>query len=198
MQLAKTLSLKRAGAAKALEEKITAELAYLEMAKVRFKVDISDRQELGPEGFDQVEFLISTNVGEDLHPLSKIASGGELSRIMLGIKCILAAADRVELLIFDEVDTGISGRTSLKIGYKLKQLAQDFQVICVTHSAQIASVAQAHYRISKEEEAGRVVCRVQQLDFEGRVTEISRIIGGEAATPAVIATAEELLKQGQL
>ncbi|MCI8331212.1 MAG: DNA repair protein RecN [Clostridiales bacterium] len=197
-RLAKALSLNRAKAAKTLQENIMNELAYLEMNKARFETAIHPKEELGPDGLDEVEFLIATNIGEGMHPLSKIASGGELSRIMLGIKCVLASADAVSLLIFDEIDTGISGRTSLKIGHKLKQLAKDYQVICVTHSAQIASVAQAHYLISKEEKEGRVYGQVKQLDEAGRTEEIARIIGGASITPAVLATAQELLKQGSL
>ena len=198
MRLARSLSMNRAKAAKALQEKIMGELAYLEMNKARFEAALRSKEALGPDGLDEVEFLIATNIGEGMHPLSKIASGGELSRIMLGIKCVLASADAVSLLIFDEIDTGISGRTSLKIGHKLKQLAKDYQVICVTHSAQIASVAQAHYLISKEEKEGRMYGQVKQLDAAGRADEIARIIGGASITPAVLATAKELLKQGSL
>ncbi|MCI8590617.1 MAG: DNA repair protein RecN [Clostridiales bacterium] len=198
MRLAKSLSAQRAKAAKTLQEKIMDELAYLDMNKARFEAALRPKEALGPDGLDEVEFLIATNIGEGMHPLSKIASGGELSRIMLGIKCVLASTDAVSLLIFDEIDTGISGRTSLKIGHKLKQLANDYQVICVTHSAQIASVAHAHYLISKEEREGRMYGHVKQLDMAGRADEIARIIGGAAITPAVLATAKELLKQGSL
>ncbi|MBQ8696581.1 MAG: DNA repair protein RecN [Clostridia bacterium] len=193
MKVGKRLSEVRRSAAAVLEEKICEQLAYLDMTKVRFCVKFDTRDEPAPDGIDQVEFLISANAGEEPPPLAKVASGGELSRVMLALKCVFAEIDTVSLMIFDEIDTGISGKTSVKIGKKLRELSSSYQVMCVTHSAQIASLARNHLLISKEEQDGRVYCHVTALDSEGRINEISRIIGGEVITDTIIATAKELL-----
>ena len=137
--------------------------------------------------------MISTNRGEPPKPLAKIASGGELSRIMLAIKTILAHKDTVGTLIFDEIDTGVSGRASQKIGLKLRAVAEDTQVICVTHSAQIASLAGAPFLIQKVK-GERTYTQVQRLDFDGRARELARIMGGLEITPALLSTAEEMLR----
>ena len=187
------LSAARKDAARILEKKICDQLSYLDMSKVRFCVDFTPCDEPSAHGIDNVEFLISANVGEEPHPLAKVASGGELSRVMLALKCVFAEIDTVSLMIFDEIDTGISGKTSMKIGKKLRELSAFYQVMCVTHSAQIASLAGNHLLISKEEREGRVYCRVDTLDFDGRVAEIARIIGGEVITDTIIASAKELL-----
>lgn len=202
----------RIRAGKQLSDAIMAELAFLDMEKVRFAVsvkplaaeDTAGCDENGmpaafnTRGADRVEFLISTNPGEPLKPLDKIASGGELSRIMLAAKCVTAAGEKITTMIFDEVDTGVSGKTSQKIGMKLKQLGKTgCQVICVTHSAQIAALADAHLFISKKEVGGRVETSVTPLDRSGRIAELSRIIGGIEITDAIRATAEELLDGGQ-
>lgn len=193
----KALTKKRRESAAILEKKICEQLAYLDMNSVRFCVDFDALAEPTATGIDGVEFLISANAGEDAHSLAKVASGGELARVMLAMKCVLAEADGIDLMIFDEVDTGISGKTSLKIGKKLRELSSGAQVMCVTHSAQIASLAASHLKISKHEHEGRVYCQVHPLSYEGRVEEISRIIGGETITPTIIASAEELLRDAQ-
>ncbi len=193
LEAGQKLSAQRKSSARILEGKICEQLSYLDMTKVRFCVEFSPCDEPGHNGIDNVEFLISANAGEDPHPLVKVASGGELSRVMLALKCVFAEIDTVSLMIFDEIDTGISGKTSMKIGKKLRELSSSYQVMCVTHSAQIASLAQNHLLISKDELDGRVYCKVDTLDFDGRVDEISRIIGGEVITDTIIASAKELL-----
>ncbi len=192
----------RTDAAAGLEERIISELAYLDMKGVTFSVEILPVQGgFTPRGADRVEFLISTNKGEPLKPLAKIASGGELSRIMLAIKSVLAEKDFPDTMIFDEVDTGVSGKTSQKIGIKLRALAMSIpddrmaQVICITHSAQIAALADNHYLISKKETDGRVRTSVTPLDKEGRVNEIARIMGGINITDRLRETAREMIDE---
>ena len=201
----------RKAAGETLSRRIMEELAFLDMEKVRFSVSIrplcgdedgenaeDSASRYSARGCDNVEFLISTNPGEPLKPLEKIASGGELSRIMLAAKCVMAASERISTMIFDEVDTGVSGKTSQKIGIKLKELGKSgCQVICVTHSAQIAALADAHLYISKHEIDGRVETSVVPLDEDGRIGELSRIIGGIEITDAIRATAKELLLGGR-
>ncbi|MBQ4289615.1 MAG: DNA repair protein RecN [Clostridia bacterium] len=197
---ASVLTEKRAASGLILAERIQDELRFLDMDKVRFSVSVAPKEgnTFTEDGRDAVEFLISTNPGEPLKPLEKIASGGELSRIMLAAKCVLAASESMRALIFDEVDTGVSGKTSQKIGTKLKQLADSgCQVICVTHSAQIASQADVHLLISKTEEEGRAFTSVRELSFRERVAELARIMGGSELTDTVLAAAEELLVSGQ-
>ncbi|MBR1530785.1 MAG: DNA repair protein RecN, partial [Eubacterium sp.] len=175
-----------------LEKDVCEQLAFLDMPKIKFVVNI-ERGKLSSNGFDSVEFLISTNPGEPPKPLAKIASGGELSRIMLAIKNIIAKNESVETLIFDEIDTGVSGATSRKIGYKLKSVSEHTQVICVTHSAQIASVADTHMLISKDYRNGRTYTSVSRLDYEQRKAELARIMGGIEITDSLLQSAEELL-----
>jgi len=182
-----------------LAEKICKELTYLEMNKVKFRVDINVCKENGKEkltsnGCDSVEFMINTNPGEPFRPLAKIASGGELSRIMLAIKCVLSDAEGIGTVIFDEIDTGVSGKTAQKIGIKLKELSSGPQVICITHSAQVASMADEHYKIVKEVKEGRAETIISTLDYSGRVNELARIMGGVNITEAVIKSAKELLE----
>ena len=204
---AEQLTAARKAAGKTLSVRIMEELRFLDMEKVRFEVGITplsgengdgEVTRFGTRGCDNVEFLISTNPGEPLKPLDKIASGGELSRIMLAAKCVMAASEQISTMIFDEVDTGVSGKTSQKIGIKLKELGKTgCQVICVTHSAQIAALADAHLYISKHEIDGRVETSVVPLDEDGRIGELSRIIGGIEITDAIRATARELLESGR-
>ena len=144
-------------------------------------------------GCDAVEFLISTNPGEPLKPLSKVASGGELSRVMLALKSVLADSDGVQTLIFDEIDTGVSGKTSEKIGIRLSALSRSAQVLCITHSAQIAAYADTHYKIVKTEIDGRAETSVKDLDREERIGELSRIMGGISITDTIRKTADEML-----
>ncbi len=190
---AEALSESRRAVAKKLEKAVCEELKMLDMPKIQFVTDFK-KANLSSTGFDKIEFLISTNVGEPPKPLSKIASGGELSRIMLAIKNVVAAKDSVATLIFDEIDTGVSGKASRKIGYSLKRVGGFTQVLCVTHSAQIASLADSHLLISKKVENERTYTSVTELDFEGRKNELARIMGGLEITDTILKSAEELLK----
>lgn len=180
-------------AAKDLEERIVSELRFLEMEKVRFKISVTPLKEFSANGYDAVSFLVSANSGEPLLPLSKIASGGELSRTMLALKCALADNERTPTLIFDEIDTGISGKTSHKIGIKLSDCAKSCQVICVTHSPQIAAVAKSHFMVSKREIGGRTESDVKKLSYDERIHEIARIIGGATINAQTIAAAKDLV-----
>ena len=191
---AKALSLARSESAKQLENEIKEQLEFLDMPKIKFLVDFKQGN-LSSTGYDKIEFLISTNPGEPPKPLAKIASGGELSRIMLAIKNILASKDTVDTLIFDEVDAGVSGRASRKIGLKLKSVGDVCQVICVTHSAQIASAADNHLLIQKEFKNDKTYTKVIQLDFEQRKRELARIMGGMEITDALLKSAEEMLNE---
>ena len=196
LSLAEKLSSHRRKLADKLEKDVKEQLVFLDMPKIQFKVDF-EKSKLTSNGFDKIEFLISTNPGEPPKPLAKIASGGELSRIMLAIKNIIAKNDRVQTLIFDEIDTGVSGRASTKIGLKLKEVSKSTQVICVTHSAQIASAADTHLLISKHFENDKTYTKVSPLDFEQRKHELARIMGGLEITDNLLQSAEELLNNYQ-
>ena len=196
MGLAKRLSEKRKAAAKLFEKQVCAELVFLDMPSVRFFVH-SETDKPDETGVDRMEFYISTNPGEPPKPIGKIASGGELSRIMLSLKNVIAEGDRVGTLIFDEVDTGVSGRAAQKIGRKLKQASSGRQIICVTHLAQVAAFADTHLLIAKTVQDGRTFTTVQALPQEERVRELARIMGGESITPTVLASARELILQAK-
>ena len=186
------LTESRKKAAKYFAQNTCEQLKYLDMPDVKIDVSI-EKCPYSSLGADKVEFLISTNPGEPLKPLSKIASGGEMSRIMLSIKNVLSNADMVPTLIFDEIDTGISGSAAAKVAYKLKAVSEGKQVICVTHLAQIAAKADTHLKTEKLISGGRASTNVRTLDFEGRKRELARIIGS-AVTPTSLAAAEEMLK----
>lgn len=190
---ASILSEKRKSFCVEFEKQIMQQLAYLDMPGAVFKVDFKTVNP-GSNGIDDVQFLLSANAGQEPKPLSKIASGGELSRIMLAIRCALAESESVSTLIFDEIDTGISGRAAHKVGYKLKQLSSGFQVICVTHLAQIAAGADNHLLIEKRTEEGKTFTLVTNLESDARIKEIARIIGGDIITQATLSSAEELIK----
>lgn len=192
LEKAEALSLIRKNSAKTLSERVCKELCELEMAKTVFEVKISDSI-FSPSGKDDVEFLISTNPGELPKPLSKIASGGELSRIILAIKSVITGSGNGKTLIFDEVDTGVSGKTAQKIGEKLYRMTNSAQVICITHLAQIASLADKHFLIEKSSENGRTRTQITPIDDGGRVNEIARIIGGEVITDLTKENAKEQL-----
>lgn len=194
---AAALSQKRKIAAKGLTKEITETLAFLDMPKVRFEVGMKPTRDFAAYGCDEIEFLIATNAGEPLMPMAKIASGGELARIMLSIKNVLNECDGVNTVIFDEIDTGISGKTSRKVGIKLKEIGRGAQVLCVTHSAQIASLATHHLYISKQEIDGRVQTEVRELDEEGRVAEVARILGGIEVTEVQREAAREMIAEGK-
>lgn len=183
---------KRSSGAKEMSESILEELAQLDMPRVQFSCEFEE-QPLGDDGADRVSFYMSANAGEALKPLSKVASGGELARIMLAMKNVLARQDEIGTLIFDEVDTGVSGRTAQKVAQKLKSVSQHKQVLCVTHLPQLAALADTHMLIAKQERDGRTYTTVTPLDFEGRKRELARIIGGEKITETTLKSAEEML-----
>ncbi len=193
--LAKELSEQRKAASKQFISQVKGELAFLNMPGIAFETEIQ-RVPLYHMGCDKLQFLVSANKGEPPKPMSKIASGGELSRIMLAIKTVLSGKDKVDTLIFDEVDTGISGAAANKVGQKLKQVSQNRQVLCITHLAQIAALADHHFLISKHVEGERTYTQVQGLDFEGRKREVARIIGGDQVTDLQLEMAGEMLKKG--
>lgn len=194
---AKKLSEIRIEAGKKFSADVERELAFLDMPSVKFIVNDSVG-ELYENGIDNIEFLLSANIGEEPKPLSKIASGGELSRIMLAIKCVLSELDDIDTLIFDEIDSGVSGRAALKIAAKMKELSKTHQVICVTHLAQIAAFADEHKLISKEEKDGRTYTCVASLDYNGRKYELARIMGGLTVTQSILNSAEELLSSAKI
>lgn len=192
--LASQLSESRRLAASQFAKNIKAELDYLDMPAVTFVVEQSTvAYSVG--GADKIEFLISANAGELPKPLAKIASGGELSRIMLAIKNVLAAKDDVGTLIFDEIDAGVSGRAAQKVAMKLRQVSKGRQVVCVTHLAQIAAQADNHLLISKSVHDGKTYTKVEKLNMEGRKNELARIIGGLSVTQLQLESAEEMLMQ---
>lgn len=193
--LALKLSEVRRKAAEKLGDEICSQLEFLDMPGVKFVTQFS-KGNLSSVGVDKIEFLIRTNPGEEPKPLAKIASGGELSRIMLAIKSIIAKSDSIATLIFDEIDTGVSGKASRKIGLKLKEVGKNAQVICVTHSAQIASAADSHFLIKKEYTDNAAFTQIMPLDFEGRKYELARIMGGLNVTESLLKSAEEMLDYG--
>lgn len=194
---AKKLSEIRIEAGKKFSADVERELAFLDMPSVKFIVNDSVG-ELYENGIDNIEFLLSANAGEEPKPLSKIASGGELSRIMLAIKSVLSELDDIDTLIFDEIDSGVSGRAALKIAAKMKELSKTHQVICVTHLAQIAAFADEHKLISKEEKDGRTYTCIASLDYNGRKYELARIMGGLTVTQSILNSAEELLSSAEI
>lgn len=196
--LAETLSAQRKAAAERLKARIEGELRQMDMTKVRFQTEFSSKPgKLGLDdtGMDEVRFLMSANVGENLKPIAKVASGGELSRIMLALKNVLAENDSICTLIFDEVDTGISGRAAGKVAEKMSRLSLTCQVLCVTHLAQIAAMSDYHYSVHKEEKNGRTYTSVETLDRPGRRAELARLTGGAHQSEAILKGAEELLKE---
>ena len=188
-----SLSDARKKAAEKLSAAIEQELAYLDMKAVKFKTEFT-QCDYGSDGIDKAEFVIKMNSGEGFHSLSKTASGGELSRLMLALKSALSEKEGAETLIFDEIDTGISGSTSRRIGIKLKRLAKKKQVICVTHSAQVASLSDSHFKVLKHIENGRTITSVLELQYDEKVREIARIISGMDISSASIDSAKELIE----
>jgi len=179
--------------AKLLSEQILTELSQLDMPRVQFSCQFT-QTDLTPIGADTVAFYMSANAGEALKPMSKVASGGELARIMLAMKNVLAQQDQISTLIFDEVDTGVSGRAAQKVAEKLRSVAKNKQVLCVTHLPQLAALADTHLLIAKEERDGRTYTNVTPLDLEGRKRELARIIGGAIITETTLQSAEEMLR----
>ncbi len=191
--LAKNLTEKRRRAAEALSGAIDRELQNLSMAGASFKVDLKPR-ELGPEGADEVRFLMAANAGESFGRIVKVASGGELSRIMLAMKTVLSRADAVEAMVFDEIDTGVSGIAAQRVAEKLAEIGRSKQVICVTHLPQIAAMADEHFSIAKTVEGGRTFTRVTKLESRGRQGEIARLTGGDNVTKTTLMAAAEQLE----
>ena len=187
-----SLRASRKAAAEYMSERILTELAQLDMPRVQFSCEFREL-ELTANGADAVAFYMSANAGEALKPMSKVASGGELARIMLAMKNVLAEKDQVNTLIFDEVDTGVSGRAAQKVAEKLRAVAQHKQVLCVTHLPQLAALANTHLLIAKSERDGRTYTTVTPLDLEGRKRELARIIGGTNITETTLKSAEEML-----
>ena len=190
---AKQLRAARKEAAASLTERVLRELSDLDMKKVQFSCEFTET-DLSPIGADAVAFYMSANLGEALKPLNKVASGGELARIMLALKNVLAQRDRVPTLIFDEVDTGVSGRAAQHVAEKLKSVSKNKQVLCVTHLPQLAALADTHFLIEKSEHDGRTFTAVTPLDFEGRKRELARIIGGANITETTLQSAAEMLQ----
>ena len=198
LEKAEVLSKARKTAAALLERRVQEELSQLDMPKVRFKAEFSAKAGewgLDETGQDEVQFLMSANVGEALKPIQKVASGGELARIMLALKNVLAEDDGIGSLVFDEVDTGVSGRAAQKVAEKMSQVARHKQVLCVTHLPQIAAMADTHFSVEKGERDGRTFTRVNRLEQVARQRELARLIGGTAMTDAILRSAEELLDQ---
>lgn len=190
--LCEELSDIRKKAAKSLEKKIRQALSELNFLQVQFEIKFDRLEKPVKNGFDSAEFLISTNPGEAIKPLEKIASGGELSRIMLAIKTILSNQDGVETLIFDEIDAGISGITAQMVAGKLSQIAKSCQVLCITHLSQIAAMADSHYLIEKKVVSDRTVTKIRELDEADSIKELARIVGGAQITDAVLNSAKEM------
>ena len=198
-EVGKELSARRHTAAEELEKRIQSELTQLDMPKVRFQVEFAPKDApdgMDATGMDTVRFLMSANVGEALKPINKIASGGELSRIMLALKNVLAETEQVSTLIFDEVDTGVSGRAAVKVARKLFEVSKGRQVLCVTHLPQIAAMGDVHFSVEKGEADGRTFTRVERLDRPRRREELARLSGGQA-TAVMLEGAEELLATAQ-
>ena len=195
-EYAASLSEKRRAAAEKLSARVQEELRFLDMPNVRFEAEQTPC-EFGPAGADKLQFLVSTNPGEPPKPMAKIASGGELSRIMLALKTVLAGQDVVGTMIFDEVDTGIGGSAAGKVGKKLLEVSRSRQVLCVTHSAQIAAMAGTHFRIEKSVSGGRTFTEVRPLSMDERCEEVARMISGTDVTDLTLQNAGEMLRMAQ-
>lgn len=195
-QAAQALSDARKAAAEQLTAQILAELQQLDMGKIRFAVDFAEKP-LDSDGMDAVRFLMSANVGEELRPIHKIASGGELARIMLAMKNVLSEQDHVGTMVFDEVDTGVSGRAAQKVAEKMARISRRKQVLCVTHLPQLAAMADTHFSVEKGERGGRTYTEVRRLDREQRRRELARLTGGSHVSQTMLDGAEELLVQAE-
>ncbi len=195
-QAAQALSDARKAAAEQLTSQILAELQQLDMGKIRFAVNFAEKP-LDSDGMDTVRFLMSANVGEELRPIHKIASGGELARIMLAMKNVLSEQDHVGTMVFDEVDTGVSGRAAQKVAEKMARISRRKQVLCVTHLPQLAAMADTHFSVEKGERGGRTYTEVRRLDREQRRRELARLTGGSHVSQTMLDGAEELLVQAE-
>ena len=195
-QAANALSDARKASAERLTEQILSELRQLDMGKIRFAVDFAEKP-LDGDGVDTVRFLMSANVGEELRPIHKIASGGELARIMLAMKNVLSEQDHVGTMVFDEVDTGVSGRAAQKVAEKMARISRRKQVLCVTHLPQLAAMADTHFSVEKGERNGRTYTEVRLLDREQRRQELARLTGGSHVSQTMLDGAEELLTEAE-
>ena len=195
--LAGQLTKARKEAASSLQKRVEEELRGLDMPKVQFQTQFSPKSELDERGGEEVQFLMSANAGEALKPIQKVASGGELARIMLALKNVLAEDDGIDSLVFDEVDTGISGRAAQKVAEKMANLARHKQLLCVTHLPQIAAMADTHFTVSKGEREGRTYTQVEKLTPADRRNELARLIGGASVTQSLLHSAQELLAQAE-
>ena len=193
---AEELSAARKAAGENLSQAILTELRQLDMGKIRFQVDFAEKP-LDAAGMDQVRVLMSANLGEELKPINKIASGGEMARIMLAMKNVLSEQDHVATMVFDEVDTGVSGRAAQKVAEKMARISRHKQVLCVTHLPQLAAMADTHFSVEKGEANGRTFTRVRQLDRKQRQMELARLTGGAQVTETMLQGAEELLSQAE-
>lgn len=192
---AEKLSALRRSTAQQVAAQIEASLKDMEMKDARFHIQIDDKADWTADGKDKVEFLISANAGENLKPLAKIASGGEMSRVMLALKTVLVDADEIGTFIFDEIDTGVSGRTARKVGEKMRILGSKRQILCITHLPQIAAMADHHFLIEKESSHGKTTTQVTPLEGEGSVLEVARLMGGSDVTETTLAAARELIAE---
>ncbi|MFW6390079.1 MAG: DNA repair protein RecN, partial [Halanaerobiales bacterium] len=190
--VAKKLSNLRQEKAKEFENLIAKELQELAMEKAEFKIEFEEK-EPGLNGIDKIEFMITTNPGEELKPLAKIASGGELSRIMLALKTIIAHIDQVDTMIFDEVDSGVGGKTAQKMAEKLALIAKRRQVMCITHLPQIASMGDNHYFINKQNDEDKTFTKIVLLDEKGKKNELARMLGGVETTETTMKHAQEMI-----
>jgi len=195
-ELAKSLSEKRIQGAKEIETLVTEELKGLYMKEAEFKISVEKKEEIDEKGIDTVDFLISTNPGEPLKPLRKIASGGELSRVMLAVKKVMSKGES-KTLIFDEIDTGIGGKVAEIVGKRLKELSRLHQVICITHLPQIAAQGDHHFLVEKLFSGGKAKVTIRKLNRDERIMEIARMISGEQITERSIKKAEEMLKYAE-
>ncbi|OLR65649.1 DNA repair protein RecN [Peptoniphilus porci] len=192
LKVAKKISDNRKKTAKVLEKKVEEEINKLNIKDAKFKIDLKEK-DLSSDGIDKIEFLIAPNLGQDLMPLAKVASGGEMSRIMLGFKSIIAEKDNIPTLVFDEIDTGISGKTAQIVGNKIKEVAKKRQVIVISHLPQIVALADTHFAIKKDVVNNSTISTIDKLDYEERVQEVARLIGGMNISEVAIETAKEMI-----
>lgn len=192
LDVANKISENRIKTAEILEKKVETEIGKLNIQNARFKIEIKDK-ELSQDGIDKVEFLIAPNLGQDLMPMSKVASGGEMSRIMLGFKSIIAEKDNIPTLVFDEIDAGISGKTAQIVGNKIKELSKDRQIIVISHLPQIVAIADTHFSIQKDIVDNNTISTIDKLNYEDRVKEVARLIGGMDITEIALNAAKEMI-----
>ena len=192
MTLCEKISAVRRKCAEKMTAAMREALKDLNFSDVQFELPLERMEQFTSHGFDSCEFMISLNMGESLKPLTKVASGGELSRIMLAMKSVLAEQDEIPTLIFDEIDTGISGRTAQMVSEKMAQIGAGHQILCITHLSQIAAMADAHFLIEKNAEDGRTKTSIKELSKEAIYAELARMLGGAEITPAVLENAKEM------